>query len=42
MVVDVTSGKPVASFVVVTVKGVDGPGLGQPPKLLVHSGDPHP
>ena len=38
----VTSGKPVSSLAVVSMKGVDGAGLGQPAKLAVDGRDPHP
>ncbi len=42
MVVCITSWKPVASFAIVTMKGVDGAALRQPPKLAVDGSDPHP
>jgi hypothetical protein len=40
--VPVVSGQPIANPAVVTTKGVDGTGLGEPPKLTVDGGDPHP
>lgn len=38
----ITSWQPVAGLAIVAMKGVHRPGLGQPPKLHVDGGDPHP
>ena len=42
VVMGITSGQPVASLAIIAMKGVQRTGLGQPPKLHVDGGDPHP